>query len=263
MINMKRATLVLLPLLILTTGCKTQEEIQREQIVDNMSLQMVESQKIVANASTQLQGIEEKLSGLSGTIEENNRTHKLKQESDIKLFNERLLVLEETNKATLEKLDIATARLDQQDKFLKEVLKTLKGLSSKKSVKKKKKSKKKSAYDQAMYQYSKKRYTKAKRLLENLINKKRVKGNKKARVLHNLGMIAYIKKKNQDAAIYFGKLFTEHSKSSYNANGLLFLAKTFKRQKQNDQAKQTLEEMINRFPKSKQVKEAKKILKTL
>jgi len=263
MMNFKRATLVLLPLLILTTGCKTQEEIQREQMVDSMSLQMVESQKVVANASTQLQGIEEKLSSLSGSLEESNRANQEARSKEITLLNERISVLEETNNSSLERLETVTARLDQQDKFIKEVLSTLKKLTSKKKKVSKKKSKKRSAYDQALYNYSKRRYTKAKPQLEALLKGKKVSGSKKARVLHNLGMISYIRKKDQDAAIYFGKLFTEHSKSKYNANGLLYLAKSFKRQKQNEQAKQTLEEMINRFPKAKQVKEAKKILKTL
>jgi TolA-binding protein len=258
--SLKKATIVLLPLLLLNTACKTQEQIQREQIVDSMSLQMVESQKVVANTSSQIQGLEEKISALSGNLEESNQLNKVEREKQVKLFDERIAILEESNRANTEKLDQVNAKLEQQDKFIKEVLSTLKNMSKKK-VTKKSKTKNRSAYDQAMFDYGKQRYTKAKPQLLKLL--KSMKGKRKARVLHNLGMISYIQKKDQDAAVYFGRLFTEHSKSNYNANGLVYLARSFKRQKQNEQAKQTLEEMMNRFPKSRHIKAAKKLLKTL
>jgi len=96
-----------------------------------------------------------------------------------------------------------------------------------------------------------------------LLDKKKIKSNRKARVLHNLGMSSFLLKQNDQALIYFSKLITDYPKSHYNKNGLLFLGKSFKKLNQKEQAKQTFSELVSRFPKSKQTKEAKKILKKL
>lgn len=251
--------------LIIFGSCKTQEEIQREQMVDNLSIQMVENQKLTAGSKVRLQNIEERLGMLTGKVDETNHSTKEQLSKEVQLLRDKVVLLEERDKSNQSTMDITQKRLtgveDQlvkQDKYLKKVLATLAGG---KAIKKS--SKKVSAYNSAMYDYKKGRYKSAKRKLEALESNKKIKGKKRARVLHNLGMIAYTNKDNNSSTAYFGKLFTEFPKSGYNANGLLYLAKTFKRMKQKDQSKQTLEELIRRFPKSKKVKEAKALLAKL
>ncbi|WP_372652342.1 tol-pal system YbgF family protein [Halobacteriovorax sp.] len=248
---------LMLSSILCVTACKTQEEIQREQVVDNISIQMVENQKLTAGANIRLQNIEEKLGMLTGQVEDTNHSTKEELTKQVEELKAKITLLEEKDKSKDEKLEKIEEQLKQQDSYLKKLLKTL---SSKTSSKK---SKKKTPYQEAMSTYSSGNYKKAQSLLSNLESNKRIKGGQRARVLHNLGMSAYINKNNNDATVAFGKLFTEFPKSNYNANGLLYLSKTLKRLKQNEQAKQTLQELIKRFPKSKRVKEAKSILAKL
>ena len=256
--------LLALSSLILFGSCKTQEEIQREQMVDNLSIQMVENQKLTAGSKVRLQNIEERLGMLRGTVEDTNHSTKEQLTREVQILRDKVVLLDERDKSNQSTMDITQKRLtgieDQlvkQDKYLKKLLATL---TSAKAINK---SKKLSAYDSAMYDYKKRKYKSAKRKLEALESNKKIKGKKRARVLHNLGMISFQNKDNNGSTVYLSKLFTEFPKSSYNANGLLYLAKTFKRMKKNEQSKQTLEELIRRFPKSKKVKEAKSLLAKL
>lgn len=261
----KEFKFLMLIILLSLGACKTQEEIQREQMVDNLSIQMVENQKLTADSKVRLQGIEERLGMLTGQVEDT--THDTKQQllSQLSSLTEKVTLLEEKDKNSQIVLDVTQKRLTSieeqlktQDKYLKKLLATLSGKTKKGSSKKKL-----SKYDSAMRDYKKGRYKEAKVKLEALATSKRIKGKKKARVLHNLGMISFIQKDDNSAMAYFGKLFSNFPRSNYNANGMLFLSKSFMRQNQNDQAKQTLEELIKRFPKSKKVKEAKKLLSKL
>ena len=61
-----------LPLAIVATlvGCKTQEEIRREQMVDSLGVQMVQSQQLVADTTVKIQALEERLGGLTGKLDE-------------------------------------------------------------------------------------------------------------------------------------------------------------------------------------------------
>ena len=251
--------------LIVFASCKTQEEIQREQMVDNLSIQMVENQKLTAGSKVRLQNIEERLGMITGQFEDTNHNTKELITKEVQLLREKVLLLEEKDKSNSEALNLnqkklaeIEEKLRQQDKYLKKVLATLSGAGAVK-----KSSKKRSAYDSAMYDYKKARYKSAKSKLEALESNKKIKGSKRARVLHNLGMISFMNKDDNSAMAYFGKLFTESPKSSYNANGMLYLSKSLNRMGQKEQAKQTLEELIKRFPKSKRVKEAKAQLKKL
>lgn len=248
---------LMLASLLCTTACKTQEEIQREQVVDNISIQMVENQKLTAGANIRLQNIEERLGMLTGQVEDS--THNTKEEltKQVEELKAKITLLEEKDKANDEELSKIKAKLEAQDKYLKKVLSTL---SSKTTKAKKKKT---SPYSEAMSAYTSGKYQRAQALLSNLEAQNKIKGKRRARILHNLGMSAYINKNNNDATVFFSKLFTEFPKSNYNANGLLYLSKTLQRLKQNEQAKQTLQELIKRFPKSKKVKEAKSLLAKL
>ena len=78
-----------------------------------------------------------------------------------------------------------------------------------------------------------------------------IDSKKKARVIHNLGIINYVKKDYKNAQIYFSKLFTEHSKNGLNSSGLYHLGDSFRLQKNTSAAKDTWELLIKTYPKSK------------
>ncbi|MCO4793267.1 MAG: tetratricopeptide repeat protein [Bacteriovoracaceae bacterium] len=255
-----KTSIPLIILLIVFSSCKTQEEIQREQLVDNMSLQMIQGQKGQAEMTVKFQSMEEQITLLRGELEQKGYNQEQKRQNEFKGIEDRVLLLEESQKDVTEKMTAVQKQLEENKSFLEKVLKALKGKSSRPKTKK---VKYQSPYWAAMESYKAGKYKVAKNQLLGLLNKKKVKGNKKARVLHNLGMIEYMNKKNDDALVYFSKLFTEFSKSGYNKNGLLHMGKTFKRLGRKDDAKQTLEELLKRFPKAKQSKEAKKLLKKM
>jgi TolA-binding protein len=247
---MKKIILIATPLLLLISGCKTREDIAREQMVTQISGQVKDSQKLSADFTHRLQELETQVTNISGQTEENQHKTKTDLTEQMRQLLERINVLEANQKDLTDK---AAAR----EQYIQEVLGELKKITGKGSTK----GKKLSAYDSAMYDYKKGRYTKAKGKLESLLAGKKVSGTRKSRTIHNLGMIAYIQKDNTAALTYFSKLFTEIPKSGYNKNGLLFLAKTFKRLNQTEEMKQTLNELITRWPKAKQAGEAKKLLK--
>ena len=114
-----------------------------------------------------------------------------------------------------------------------------------------------------MVNYKKGYYNSAKAGLIQLFEDKKIRGKKKARVIHHLGMIEYKRRNNAKAIFYFSRLYTKYPKSNFNEEGLLYLAKSFLRQKETAKAKSSIEEMMKKFPKSKHTKEAKKILSGL
>jgi TolA-binding protein len=251
--------LALAPILSLTLvfSCKTREDIAREQMVDNISMQVRDGQKLNADFTVRLQSIEDRINSLSGNIEETQHTAQVTLNERIKSLEEKVTILETTQSSQTESLENIQKELASQKEYIQEVLGTLKTLSQKKS-----KVKKQSPYDKAMGLYRRAKYAQAKSILLDLVDKK-FSETRKARIIHNLGMIAYMDKENDKALAYFSRLFTEFPKTGYNKNGLMFLAKTLQRMKKNEEAKQALNELITRFPKAKQVAQAKKMLKQL
>lgn len=259
-----RKSSFLLPLLIAglftTAGCKTREDIAREQMMDQMSMQMQDGQKLNADFSIRLQNLEERISGLSGSIEETQHSTQTTLNEKINTLEEKVKLIEQTQTKQNTDLDTIKEELASQKKYIQEVLGTLKTISQKKS---KPAAKKQTPYQRAMSLYGKGRYKSAKQELLPLLDSKKLGSSQNARVIHNLGMIAYMDNENEKALAYFSRLFTEYPKTGYNKNGLMFLAKTLKRMKKNEEAKQALGELISRFPKAKQVAEAKKMMKAL
>lgn len=254
-------SLLYLSLLLLTFSCTTQEQIQRAQMVDKMSEQLVQNQKISAESDVELTQVREELGLLNGKIQ--TLEHNALDENNQSLIatKERLNLVEEKNNQLLNdmselklKQEALATKVDEQSKFIKTVLGKLTKLG------KPGKSSKKSLFDRAMSDYKKGRYKKSKKKLLTLFETKKLSASKKAHVIHNLGMISYIGRKNEKALFYFSKLFTEYPKSGFNRNGLYHLGKTFTRLKKSEEANQTYSELIKRFPKSKMAKKAIKLI---
>lgn len=234
-------------------GCKTAEEIKREKTVDTLSVQMKDSQKLSASSISRIGALEEKVGVLNGKIEEKDY---FLTENQKALQKEIVLLKTAVSKNTLN-IEEINKKLDEQKKYLNQVLSTLAEISGKHP------GKKVSPYKRATSLYRKGRYSQAKKIYSKLLKSKKLRGKTKQHVLHNMGMIEFIQKRYTDSLVYFSRLFTKYPKSVYNPNGLLFLAKSFEKLNQKDRAKQTLHELIKRFPKKKSAKKAKKMLKRL
>ncbi len=243
--------LLLLSVLVVCISCKTREDIRREKTVDNLSVQN-------ADLIARLQGIEEKVSKHSGKIEETEHRSEQIITSKINSFNDRLRLLEESNKTMQE-------QIKAQSNYIKSINKSLEKLVNKRSSKRVKRPKKGSSkIDQAHFYYRNKNYDNAQEIYEKLLeNEKKLSASQHAHILHNMGIIKYIKKQNEDAVAYLSKLYTKYPKRTFNKTGLLFLAKSFRRLKSKNEARQIIRELVRKYPKSSQAKQAKEILKKL
>lgn len=247
--------------MLFLTACKTREQIQREQMVDNLAVQVGDSQKLSADVTVRLQALEERLSQVNGMVEESSHKTKMSIEDRFKRAEERMSVLESQYQANNEKLSKLEADSLAQKKYLEDVLSTLSKISGTPAKKSGgDKAAKASEYDEAMNLYKKGKYKESRAILAELYSGKKVKGNQMARVVHNLGMIDYMDKKNEDAIAYFVQLLNDYPKSSYNRNGMLVLTKTFLRLNKKDEAKATSAELAKRYPGSKEAIEAQKLV---
>ena len=237
-------------------SCKTQEQIQREQLVDKMAIKVQQGQKLSAEYAVRLQNLEEKLTQKIGKLEDIQHSQGELFSKDIETSKENMnqikMDLDEQKKALL----LIANQMEQQKTYLDKLLSSLNKLAGVKPKKRKR-----SNYDHAMHLYKRGKYPQAQNELLKLLNNKKIKGKRKARVIHNLGMIAYMDGKYSDAVTLFSRLYTKYPKSPYTPRGLLFLGKSFNKINRGAEAKQVLQELVKNYPKSKYNKEAKKLLK--
>jgi TolA-binding protein len=264
---MKRLSLLLaLSLLLTFTACKTQEDIRREKTVDNLNEQVAQSQKSTANANARFTAIEEQLAKVTGQLEETNHG-KLQDSKENTTLKERIATLEETNKKQNEYLRGLNEKLQEQSKYIEQVIKSLATLMEQKErveAPKKKESKEDSNDEPAsvkagIAKYKAKDFEGAKDDFLAVLQNKKVKKKDKEACYNYLGMIEYKSKKYEEANVYFSKLFSEYPDSAFAASALLNLAKSFIQVKSKEEARQSLDELITRFPKSKEAVEGAKL----
>ena len=234
----------ILPFLILS--CKTQEQIQQEKLVKNLNSVVQGQSQVSAETVSRISALEESIAKIRGQIENQNYNTQNNFNQKQGELDQRIKLLEESQELTLN-------RLKKQDRYLKELLSTLKGKSKKGPT----------TYQRAMINYKKKYYKSAKKYLLQLFENKSVKGKQRAQVIHHLGMVEYHMKNNKKSLFYFSKLYSLYPKSSFNKNGLLHLAKVFQRMNKKSEALSTLSQLIKQFPGSKEAKAAQAMLKKL
>lgn len=260
-------TLSLTLLALVTISCKTQEQVRRESMIDQMAVQVGQGQKSNAEVNLRLQSLQEQVSEVAGRVEEINHASQETQKEQMQSLKSQIEALEQGNMARDKEIDTLKATIEEQKKFIDQVLESLKEIgANKKSARGRsasKRSSKVSDYDQAMKDYEKGSYKNAKGPLSKFINDKKLTSSQRARALHNLAMIEYLEKNYESSMVFFSRLYTEYPKSSLNSSGLLHLGLSFKHLKKKQEAKQTLNELINRYPTSKNAKTAKSVLKQL
>lgn len=251
------STITLITLMGSMTSCKTQEQIEREKKINTMSVQMQQSQRLNADAISKMQELENSIAAFQGQMEEytNGKDQKVTE------LENKITKLEEQNTSLTDEVTKLSVKIQEQDKYIQEVIALLKKKDKQRRAKAA--AKKRSSYDQAMYLYGKGKYSQARPILEDLYKAGKIKGKRRERINHNLGMVAYIQKRYDDAITYFSTLYTNKPKSAYNANGMVYLARSFDKKGQRDQAVAILQEMIKSFPKSRHAPTAKKLLAKL
>ena len=231
---------------LLLFSCKTQEQIRQEKLVQNLNSVVKGQSQLSAETTSRIGALEESIAKIRGLIENQNYDTQNNFNQRLEELDQRIRLLEESQELTL-------TRLKKQDRYLKELLSTLKGKPSKGP----------STYQRAMINYKKKYYKSAKKYLLQLFENKKIKGKKRAQVIHHLGMVEYHAKNNKKSLFYFSKLYSSYPKSGFNKNGLLHLAKVFLRMNKKSEARSTLNQLIKQFPKSKSAAAGKEMLKKL
>lgn len=272
---MKRSQIFICALvLVLAVSCKTQEDIRREQTVQNLNEEIQQTKKTTASGNSRFMAIEEQVNRLNGQIEESNHnSSKLAQ--DNKQLHERLSSIEEANKKQVEYLKALTEKVNNQSDYIEEVIASLAKLSEKPASEKP--AKKKAAkdddaevvvneetpatFDNGLKKYKEKEYNDAQEIFQQVANNKKASKKNREGANHYLGMIEFKNKNFESAKVYFSKLFSESPGSYYAPAALLNLGKTFTALKSKDEANMTYDELISRFPKSKEAAEAAKLKK--
>ena len=270
---MKHSHVLFSSLLILLTfaGCKTQEDIRREKTektVENLNEQIQQTQKTAASGNTRFSSIEEQLSRLNGQIEDMSHG-KGQSDKNLQVLNDRINQLEETNKKQVEYIKALTEKVNEQGGYISEVVSSLAKLSEKPSPKKKTVEKSEEGasanddapvtFDSALKKYHADELDAAKEIFQQIADNKKSKKKEREGSIHYIGMIEYKNKKYESAKVYFSKLFSENPESFYAPATLLNLARTFTKLKSKEEAGLTLDELISRFPKSKEANEASKL----
>jgi TolA-binding protein len=251
------------------TACKTQEDIRRDKSVETLNEQITQTQKSTANAGSRFMAIEEQVARLQGQVEEvsHNKQQDIKEAA---LLRERLSTLEETNKKQNELIKTISEKIQEQSSYIEQVIKSLSSLTDQqKGSSSKKKELQNDAADEstpevasvksALASFKAKDYEAAKSTFLEVLKAKKVKKKDKEASFYYLGQIEYKDKNYEESKVYFSKLFSENPESSLAAPALLGLAKSFIQLKSHEEATQSLDELITRFPKSKEAVEAAKI----
>ncbi|MBF0208644.1 MAG: tetratricopeptide repeat protein [Oligoflexia bacterium] len=269
-------------LLMLFVSCKTTEEVRREKVVDEMSNKfskseemISESHRIMASHSKKFIELESLMNKNSGAIEELKYQQTLLERKN----NERLSSMEKKLSEALSLVDEQRIGLQDQKKYLEELLASLSKLQNsleggkKKLLKipKEKKSEKteksdpkvpgtkNDALSQAIGHFERKEYRKSREKLLALIDSG-VTGDAEVRPLYYLGLSEYRLGHPDQALVYFGKLYTNHAGSSFSDKALYYIGKSLLSLDKRDEAAESFETLIKKYPDSPMRENAQKAL---
>lgn len=237
-------------ILLFLVSCKTQEDIKREEVVDTMAAQMSQNQKISAQYTSRALELEEKLTKMVGDID-------AREHQNFQTTSQELIVSKKNIDDLKKDLDLLKLQILEQKEYLEKILSSLSKMGE---VPSKKKSKK-SDYEEAIALYKKGSVKEAKPLLADLVDDKRLDQTQKAKVTYFLGMIAYQEKKYSDAVTLFSRLYTQFPNSTHSPSALLYLGRSFLKLKKDDEGKQVLQELVEKYPNNSNSQKAIEILK--
>ena len=268
---MKRSQILICAfLLVFVSACKTQEDVRREKTVESLNEEIQQTKKSTASGNSRFMAIEEQISRLTGQLEEanHNRSQSAKENQQLQ---DRVASLEETNKKQVEFIKALTEKVNNQSDYIEEVIASLAKLSEKPAAAPAKKkalsadegSSEESSptFENGLKKYREKDLDGAKEIFTIVADNKKSSKKNREGATHYLGMIEFKNKKYDSAKVYFSKVFSDNPDSSFAPAALLNLGKTFIQQKSKEEANMTFDELISRFPKSKEAAEAAKLKK--
>lgn len=250
--------LPLLCLLFLSSCLKTAQEIERDKKLDQLILQKEQAGVLVANLTQQVQELEGRLASTSGQIQEIDHKQKTDQEKSflttkesIQRLNEQVAILLKENKENQDKIDSLTKKVNSQTKYIKKVNTNLGAIVTPKSNSK-------STLQEANALFEKSKLNEAFDKYNEVLSENKINAAQRNAVYYNMGLISYWKKKYEDCISYMSKIYTKYPRSSYAPKSLIYIARGFKKMGKSDEATATFDEVISKYPKSKQARDAKK-----
>ena len=258
---MKHLWILSLSLFSLTACFKTSEQIRREQMVDQMGVQLEQSAKLVADLTQQVNDLQGKLATTTGHIQEIDHFQKKSNEEQSQTLEQSISQLQAQVKAlsdenTENKKLIASLNkeLSEQKKYIKKVTSSLGKLAGSSTSQG-------PSLAQANKLFEKNKMTEAKDAYLEVLEAGKISAAQRNAVWYNLGLINYRAKNYDDAMTYFSKIYTKWPKSSYAPRALLFLARSFGKTGKSAEANAAYGELIKSYPESSQAKDAKKEMK--
>jgi TolA-binding protein len=260
--------LLLISSLFLMTSCfKTAEDLEREKLLSGLNTEMKQSQGLVADMTIKLKEFEERVSQVNGSIEQiehrQQTMHAEKeknQEEKIRALRAQVEQLNQTIEIQKKQIQMLNQDVEQTKKFIQDLTKSLKGGSA--VAPKAKTSEAKSRIHELIKMVDKGQYNDAEIELNQMINSN-ISNPDKNKAYHELGRIHFFKKNYDNSLVFFSKIYTNYPSSSLAPSSLLFISKCLKNKGMKDEAKQTLTEFTQKFPKSSLIAEVNKELKSL
>ncbi len=251
--------------LAMTSCLKTTEEIRKEE---NLSKQLEQAQKFDKDFLIQVQDLQQKVDAYQGRFEEvehkqfqHDLQNKEKMEQFMQQMNEQMSALKVISENNQKAISALQESMKQQSQFIQKVTKSLSGIktttpapSSGNPLKQ---------LDEAHSLFEKKKYAQAAELYENLLGSNKLGAAKANSALLNLGIIRYNQKKYSDALTHLSKIYTRWPRSSKAPSALYHIGLCFKAMKQNDEAKESFDQVVKKYSKNAIAKKAKEQLETL
>ncbi|MFZ4714126.1 MAG: tetratricopeptide repeat protein [Bacteriovoracaceae bacterium] len=263
--------LALFALLILSSAClKTTEQIEREKKVDNLSQELSQSHKTVAELMLQVKDLQSKLNSMNGQFEELDHKQSSNMGKQIEEVHKQVTLLQEQvrgvqteNKGLNEKVVQLQENLDSQKAFIEKVTHSLGKMSQVKEekVEKAKVEETGKTYEDALTLFKEKKIKKAKEIFLNIIDDKSQGAGTINKSHYQLGLIEFKSKKYDEALIHLSKVYTQYPDSSIAPSALLYIGKSFKAMKKDEEANSSFSELMEKYPKAKEATLAKKELK--
>lgn len=258
-----RKILLLLSLSLFFTSCfKTAEEIRREKMVDQMSIQLKQSSQLVADLTMQVSDLQTRLANTSGQLEEIDHKTTTKSQEAAMTFSQTIAQLAEQvtaltaeNNENKKQIHILSQEVDAQKKYISKLTGTLTKITGPT------KSSSQSKLKQAHTAFEKNDQDKALSLYLEVLEEGKINARQKNHVNYNIGLLYYWSKKYNDALTHFSPIYTNWPKSSWAPRALLQIARSFDKLGKKEEAKATYEEIITKYAKSSQAKTAKKEIK--
>src|SRR5690554_6690576 len=113
---MTKHLLLLIALTFTLVGCQTQEQIRREQMIDNLSMQMVQNQQLTASTTVKLQNLEEQLSLLTGEVENKEYQQMMSVQSEFRTIKEKVELMEALTKTQADEIGKLRSEVSAQKK---------------------------------------------------------------------------------------------------------------------------------------------------